>query len=476
MSQKAKRKTVRKQRASTLPPGEADKILDRLLLLEKVIPAEDVLQVLLDCGCLDSRRCTLTFEVTCWIVLAMGVLTDLPLRAVFKAARSLHRCEKTPCRSSLCLARQRLGIAPLRRLFYRIARPLASPGTPGAFYHGLRLMAADATVLTVPDTPANVKAFGKASGGHRGEAAFPQVRKLSLVEVGTHAEIALVAKGFRSQGCRDERSLLPGLLKHVGAGMLLLWDRGLYSFALWQRAVATGAELLVRLAGRPHLPVLKELPDGSYLSKVYRRGWERHKDYGGLWVRVIRYTHNDPRRVDCGKEHRLLSTLLDAVKYPAAELICLYHERWEIELVYDEQKTHQDPVRPGKAAQLRSETPAGVIQELYALSLGHYLTRAFMAEAAEQEGLDPDRLSFMGCLRVLRTRLPEYLAVPPARRAQWYEALLWEMAQERLEPRRNRINPRVVKVKMSKFKKKRAQHKGIPPLTQTFQQSIVILR
>ena len=124
---------------------------------------------------------------------------------------------------------------------------------------------------------------------------------------------------------------------------------------------------------------------------------------------------------------------------------------------------------------MRSETPAGVVQEMYALSVGHYLTRAFMAEAAHSRGLDPDRLSFIGCLRVLRLRLAEYPAVPKQDRAGWYRALLWEMASERNEPRRNRVNPRVVKVKMSKFKKKRAEHRPARSLTQSFEQSVVIL-
>jgi hypothetical protein len=442
--------------------------------LERVIPREQVLQVLQDTGCLDARQCTLTFEVTCWLVLAMGIFTDMPIRSVFKAARSLFPGEETPHRSSLSVARQRLGIAPLRRLFYLICRPLATLSTPDAFYKGLRKMAIDATVMTVPDTPANEKAFGRSSGG-RGEAAFPQVRKLSMVEVGTHAEVAMVIKGFRSKGCRDEQSLMPALLKHFREGMLLMWDSGLYSFKLWQRAQDTGGQLLVRLSSVMELPVQEELSDGSYLSKVYPRSYDREKDRNGIEVRVIRYTHNDPRRVDCQVEHRLLTSLLDPVMYPAVELICLYHERWEIELTYDEQKTHQHPKRAEKPTHLRSETPGGVIQELYTLSLGHYVTRAFMAEAAQQEGLDPDRLSFLNCLRVLRNRMGEYSAKSTSARADFYEAILQEMGQEQTQPRRNRINPRVVKVKMSKFDKKRPEHFGIPPLEQSFEDSIVML-
>jgi hypothetical protein len=453
--------------------AQAGRLLDRLLLLQQFIPADEVVQALREAGCIDQRRCTLTFEVTCWLVLAMGVLTDLPLRAVFKAATTLHHLAFTPARSSLCEARQRLGIGPLRRLFCRVARPLATAATPGAFYNGLRLMAIDGTVLTVPDSDANARVFGRASAGPRGLAAFPQVRKVSLVEVGTHAEVAFVVKGIAHKG--GEQGATPALLRHVGAGMLLLLDAGFYGYRLWCQAVTTQAQLLVRLSGTLKLPVVRRLPDGSYLSKVYPSGYAREKDRDGQWVRVIRYTHDDPRRVNCGKEHRLLTTLLDDRKYPARELILTYHERWEIELTYDEQKTHQAPRVPGKEAQARSETPAGVIQELYALSLGHYLTRAFMAQAAAAEGLDPDRLSFVGCLRVLRNRMPEFAAVPECGRAPWYRKLLAEMAGERNEPRRDRVNPRVVKVKMSKFKKKRAEHRSVRPLTQTFEQSILLL-
>src|SRR5258707_781533 len=184
-----KRATKREHRDSTLPEGHAGRVLDKLLLLEHVISPDDVLQVLHDTGCLDARRCTLTFEVTCWLVLAMGILTDLPIRQVFKAARRLYPNEDTPHRSSLCRARQRLGVAPLRLLFERLARPLATALTPGAFYKGLRLMGIDGVVYTVPDSEDNASAFGYPQGG-RGSGAFPQVRKLSLVELGTHAEQA----------------------------------------------------------------------------------------------------------------------------------------------------------------------------------------------------------------------------------------------------------------------------------------------
>lgn len=165
----------------------------------------------------------------------MGILTDLPLRQVFKAARRFCKGEVTLLRSSLCEARKRLGPEPLQNLFAQVVRPLATPETPGAFAFGLRLTAVDGTVLDVPDTPANDAAFGRPSGG-RGEGAFPQVRKLSLLEVGTHVELA-----FTTGPCTvGETSLIDGLLPHLQPGMLLLWDRNFSSYGLWKKLLRKG--------------------------------------------------------------------------------------------------------------------------------------------------------------------------------------------------------------------------------------------
>jgi len=459
-----------------LPAGAAGRVLDRLLLLEQVIGPEQVRQALEDTGCCDSRRCRLTREVIFWVVLAMGLLTDLPIRQVFKACRRLRPGEATPHRSSLCLARQRLGLAPVRRLHEQTVRLLATPQTPGAFYKGWRLMALDGSVYNVPDSDANAAAFGRPSGP-RGAGAFPQIRKLSLVEVGTHVEVAFVAKGIKEPDSGEQR-LAPGLFRHLRPDMLLLWDRGFFSYVLWKWVVTQGCQLLARVSSRLVLRPTQPLADGSYLAKIYPCASERNRDRQGLVVRVIRYTLNDPQRVGHGQEHVLLTTLLDAERYPAEELVLLYHERWEIELVYDEQKTHQNPWQVSKPADLRSQTPQGVLQELYALSLGHFVVRSVMTAAAASVSLDPDRLSFVGCLQILRCRLPECPALESPSFAEWYRGLLWEVSRERTDDavRRNRINPRVVKVKMSKFKKKRPEHRPVPPLQKTFVESIVMLR
>ncbi len=453
-----------------LPANEAGRVLDRLAGLEQVIPPEQIRQALEVTGRHNSRACVLTHEVMLWVVLAMGVLTDLPIRQVFKHARRLRVGEATPTRAGLCAARQRLGVEPLRQLFAQVVHPLATPHTPGAFYREMRLMGCDGSVFDAPDSPANAAAFHRANGS-RGEGAFPQVRKVSLVEIGTHVETAFAIGGWQD----SEQALAEQLFPALPADSLLLEDRGFFSYAAWKKLRARGVHVLMRLKSNLIFRPLRRLSDGSYLAKAYPSAEARRKDQEGILVRVIKYTLNDPQRVGHGETHRLVTSLLDETLDPAAALIALYHERWEEELVYDEQKTHQDPRRATKPANLRSETPQGVLQELYALSLGHFVTRALMLRAAAQAQLDVDRLSFLGCLQILKCRLPECDSRTPETFAQWYAALLWEMQHEVIEPRRNRINPRVIKRKMSKWPKKRPQHRGIPPLKKTFTETVVML-
>jgi len=460
-----------RQGRCTFPPDVSGRVCDRLAGLEQVIDSETVRQVLLETKRANPRACKLTHEVTLWVILAMGIFTDVPIRQVFKRTRFARAKEDSPCRSSLCHARQRLGVAPVRRLFHESVRLLATPETPGAFYKGMRLMGIDAVVLNLPDRPANETTFGRPSGGERGDGAFPQIRKVSLVELGTHVETAFVPKPITT----GEQSVISALLRHMPGDGLLLWDRGFFSYKHWKMLISRNIRILARVAKHLILKPIKHLSDGSYLAKIYPTWYARKKDRDGMVVRVIRYKLDDPQRVGHDEEHTLITNLFDERLYPAEELIPLYHERWEHELVYDEQKTHQDPRRATKPANLRSETPAGVIQELYALSLAHFVVRALMFESAASVGIDPDRLSFTGCFQILQCRLPECNARSECTFQEWYEALLWEMSRERTEPRRNRINPRVIKQKMSKWKKKRPEHFHPPPLTKTFGESVVML-
>jgi hypothetical protein len=462
---------MKQQGCCVFPADEMGRILDRLTALEKVISPTDVRQVLEETGRINPRACKLTHEIMMWVVLAMGIFTNLPIRQVFKQARRWHVAEKTPCRSALCMARQRLGLEPVQRLHQRIVRPLATPETPGAFYRGLRLVAVDGTVEDVPDTPTNDAYFGRPTSGKRGDGAFPQVRKLSLVELGTHIEFAITTASCRV----GEKTMFSDLLPYLQPGMLLLCDRGFFSYNLWKTVISQGVHLLARVTKSMILQPIRRLSDGSYLAKIYRDTYARQKDRKGILVRVIKYTLNDPQRVGHHEEHTLITDLLDEKQYPAEELIPGYHWRWEHELVFDEQKTHQDPPRATKPAHLRSETPEGVLQEMYALSLAHFVIRSLMFQAAGREGLEPHHLSFTGCFQILQCRLPECDSRTPQSFQAWYEALLTEMSRERTEPRRNRLNPRVIKRKMKNWRKKRPEHRHLPPLKKTFMESVVML-
>ena len=178
-------------------PAQDAHLLDRLEGLSKVIPHEILEQALMETGRDEQRACRLSHRVMLWVTLAMGLLTHLPIRQVFKHARRMRPGEKTPSRSNLCEGRQRLGVEPMRRVFDLVVRPLGTPQTPGAFYQGLRPTGIDGTVMDVPDTPANAARFGRSSGG-RGEGAFPQVRKVSLVELGTHDELMAAGGRYRT--------------------------------------------------------------------------------------------------------------------------------------------------------------------------------------------------------------------------------------------------------------------------------------
>lgn len=456
----------------TFSADEAGKILDRLAALEKVIPDSLVQQAISEAGLVQERSCRLTHQVLLWIVLAMGLFTDSPIRQVFRLCRRFHKEDRIPTRSALCYGRQRLGNEVLMRLAMLAITLQCQPGGIG-HYKGLRLMAIDGVVFTIPDTPANERAFGRPQGGSSSESqgGFPQVGKVSLLEVGTHIEYRFALRSM-AQG---EPTMAMRLVKHLTPGMLLLIDAGFFGYPLLRAIHGQNTPFLVNVSSTPLLRPFCELSDGSYLSKIYATTRDRERDRGGMVVRVLRYTLDDPQRTGHAKTHRLVTTLLDEKQYPARELITLYHERWEIELTYDEQKTHQDPRRAEKPTHLRSETPAGVVQELYALSVAHYVVRKVMFDTACNEQIDPDRLSFVGAIRILRTRLPECMSAKPMDIQCWYENLLAEIATEKIEPRRNRINPRVVKRARCKWPTKKPTNYRQPPLRKTFADAVVIV-
>jgi hypothetical protein len=436
---------------------------ERIQALKRILPRAKVDAVLRRTGHAQRRYLRLPAWFMVWFVVALGLFCRDSYRQVFKWLQPFRR-HRTPQRSTLCEARQRLGVAPLFQLARQVVALLATPNTPGAYYHRWRLMAVDGFVLDIADSVANARVFGR-PGSHRSPAAFPQVRVLALCEVGTHVLWRTQIKPCR----RGEVPMAAALLRELQADMLLLWDRNFLSFALVQQVRERQAQLLARIKKNLVFKPLERLSDGSYLAKMYASPRHRAKDEGGVLVRIIDYTLDDPTRPGHRETHRLLTTLLDATQHPATDLIMLYHERWEEEVTLDEVKTHQRE-RPV----LRSQTPAGVVQEITGLLLAHYVVRVLMSEAAAANDLPPRRLSFTGTLKVLRCRLPE---VPKSRPAleRWYAAVLAEIAEEVLPERRNRINPRVIKRKMSNWRKKRPEHRQTPQPTKSFRQSVLIL-
>jgi hypothetical protein len=455
---------------STPTVDESRLILDKIAGLEKIIPASLVLEVLTELGIKNGRKCPLTHGIMFRVVLAMGLFTHLSIRQVFAHCKRMVMGQVIPCRSALAAGRKRLGVEPLKLLFEKLCRPRALAETRDASYRGLKLFGIDGSIYDVPDTEANSNFFGRSSGG-RGEAAFPQVRKVSIVELGTHLEVGLTYGGWHS----SEKTLALDLLPLIPENSLTLFDSGFFSYSLWN-AIISRSRVLMRVGNGMKLTPIKTLTDGSYLAYVFadsdaqRRGVVARATV----VRVIEYTIDDPQRAGHQVRHRLITNLLDEAAYPGIEMIILYHERWEQELVNDEQKTHQDPIRAEKPAHFRSETPLGVEQELYALSIGHYVIRSMMLDAAHTADVSAQNLSFVSCFRIIQNRLSELNSVEPNKLNNWYECLKQEMLSNKLPRRRNRINPRVIKRKMKKWIKKKSIHRNIPPLTKTFEQSVVM--
>lgn len=436
---------------------------ERLRALKRIIPRAKIHNILRRTGHAYRRYLRLPASFMVWFVIALACCGRDSHRQVFKWLQPYRR-DGTPGRPTLCEARRRLGVAPLRHLARMVVELLGAPATPGVFYGGLRLMGLDSFVLDVPDSAANERVFGRPGRGPK-RGAFPQVRVLSLCELGTHVLWRSLSKPCET----SEVTMAPALLRYLDKAMLLLWDRGFLSYDRVRQVCQQGAHLLARIKKNLIFRPIRRLPDGSFVAKFYRSTQDRKHDRDGIMVRIIEYTLDDPGRSGSGEVHRLLTTLLDAGPHPATQLIMLYHERWEEELTIDEVKTHECE-RPV----LRSQTPAGVIQEIEGLLLAHYVVRVLMCEAARRNGLPPRRISFTGTLKVLRCRLPE---CPKGRTglAKWYENLLAEIAEEVLPERRNRINPRVIKRSISKWPRKRPKHRAIPQPTKTFRDGIRVL-
>ncbi len=388
-------------RAGQAKSSVVDRLPDRIALgvLMATFPPALVDEVLAATGRVEKRHRLLPARVVVYFTLAMCLWADEGYEEVARLmVGGLERMTRwrglwqVPTTGALTQARARLGSGALKALFERVAVPTSSAGSVGSWWRGLRLVAIDGTVLDVPDTASNQAHFGgPGSGRGEGKGAFPQARVVALAECGTHAII-----GAQIGACTtDETTLARGLFTLLGEGMLLFVDRGFCGYELWQAAAATGAQLCWRTKSNAVLPVAQACTDGSYLSALQLPSGNPGTP---VTVRVVEYTLSHPTRAVDEPPIRLITTLLDPELAPAGELAALYAQRWEEENAFDELKTHQR----GAGRVLRSKSPDMVIQEIYAHLLVFYAIRALINRVAEPAGLDPDRVSFIRSLRVVR--------------------------------------------------------------------------
>ncbi len=381
-----------------------------LKALETAIPTEAIEQAIADTHSNEERKRTLPSHLVVCLVIAMSLWSKASMRTALKnlvdgLSETWLRVGQywlVPCKSSITEARQRVGCGVISRLFHLVVRPCATIQTPGAFLGGLRVMAVDGTVFDVPDTQANARVFGYPGTRPGTRAAFPKVRLVLLIEAGTHLIVDALMCPYRI----GERVRVKKLLRSVSAGMLLMWDRGLHSYAMVKATLSQECHYLGRLPKNIKFPVETVLEDGSYLSWIAPDAKSKKKGGTKIIVRVIEYTIDTD---DQPQIYRLITRLTDTVLFPALLLATEYHRRWEVENTIDELKVHL----LGRKTLIRSLNPREVVQEIYGWLLGHWAVRSLMFQVAQAAHISPLRLSFTGTLNIVRRAVPKFQRLQP---------------------------------------------------------------
>ena len=380
-------------------------------LISRVFPASVIGELLDAHHCNSQRQRSFPATSVVYYCMALSLYPEAAYGDVFDAvAQGLAWRDgiEAPTRikpASISVARTQLSWPVFKALQERVCHPMATLDTcPDAFYRGLRLMAIDGSNFEIPDESGNVAAFGY-PGSRTGVAGYPQAQCAVLVECATHAIVGANIGAYREA----EWSICKPLLSRLDATMLCLADRGFNGYEHWCSAKASGAQLLWRCAANRQLPVKQVLADSSFISEIRPSKGVRRSDKSAMQtVRVIEYrlpdTAGDQTR------YRLLTTLLDPVQAPALELAALYHERWEVEGVFDELKTHLHQRR----RVLRSKTPNLVRQEFFAWVMAHYAVRWLMCSGAQQHDLPPRRLSFVANVQLFKREQTRSGAFPPS--------------------------------------------------------------
>jgi hypothetical protein len=379
-------------------------------LLARVYPAQLIESILDERGVNSQRQRNLPALATTYYCMALSLYPDVAYEEVYAVVAQglgwMQGQSTSPeiAKSSISAARKKIGVAPLQDLHRQACLPMANPKQhPEAFYAGLRLVAIDGSNIEVADETDNAATFGY-PGSRTGHAAYPQAQMAVLVECASHAILGANLGAYRTA----EWTICEPLIAQMNHTMLCLADRGFNGYSHWKTAAATGAQLLWHGVTNRQLPVVKMLADGSYLSAIYPDQKSRLSRHGEIILRVIEYSLPDA----AGKllRYRLLTTLLDPKVAPAMELAALYHERWEVESVFDELKIH---LRKSRRV-LRSKTPDGVHQEFYGWVLAHYAVCWLMQRAGDAHSIARRKLSFTGHVNLMSRAQPRSGAFPPS--------------------------------------------------------------
>jgi hypothetical protein len=468
-------------RAGWVKPLTDQRLSDHIAIgvLTATFPPALVDEVLAATRRVQQRSRLLPARLVTYYVLALALFSSLGYEEVMRTLveglswqSGWRQAWRIPSQPALTQARARLGEEPLAQLFARACVPLAPQGSgqgdAASFWRGLRVVAVDGTTFDVPDTPDNDAAFGRpASGRGTGKGAYPQLRAVALAECGTHAIFAAALGPYATA----ETALARELVGRLEPGMLVLADRLFLSHPLFSAFAAGGAQLCWRAKANALLPVLVRHPDGSYASELVASDDKTTRERV-IPVRVIEYRIDDPGRPQAeATTYRLVTTLLDPDAAPAAELAALYGQRWEFESALAELKTHQR----GPGVVLRSKSAEGVRQEVWAYLCTHYAIRALMAGAAQDRGVDPDRLSFTATLAAARRSVRAGLGSAATTLAVGVRSVVAEIGGVLVRARQRRAAPRVVKRKMSNYHVKRPEHRGWPQPTVSIETAIAVL-
>jgi hypothetical protein len=401
--------------------------------LTRIVPFEAVDAVLAECGSAQRRLRKLPARVVVYLLLAGALFAECGWLGVWDKLTAALRSLPVPTVTATALwhARTRLGVAPLRALFDLLRGPASAIRTAGARFAGLLVVAIDGTCLDVPDNPRTQARLSKSHNQHA-TFGYPQICLVALVACGTRAVLdAVFGPRDRSEACYAQR-----LMRSLQSGMIVLLDRGLSTNAFLDAVAGTGAQFLARLTASRKPPMLRRFPDGSFLSRI-----------SGVEVRIIAceitIATTTGRRTGV---YRLATTLVDHRRYPAAEIIALYHERWEIESAYYELKK----TILGRRV-LRARTMPGIAQEIYALLTVYQAIRIAITDAAATSGTDPDRASFSVALQAARDQVIQAAGVIAETTIDLVGAIGRAVLDRLMPARRLRVSPRAVKRPLSRY-------------------------